>query len=318
MCVDCIRAAEEGMAQAIDQDIRRRAGPSESVMAEELALNLMDALDATRSDPGSYEDWQQSGDPVEVAPPEPEPPARRVLKVAAVIPARFASSRFPGKPLHLIAGKPMIQHVWERCVASGVFREVLVATDDDRIFQAVTGFGGTAVMTSAYAKSGTDRVAEIARAREDFTHFVNVQGDEPLIHPEMLSAVAGTFEDPEVEISTLIRPLEDTERHNPNVVKVVLARNSDALYFSRADIPHQRDEGSGFPHRYAHIGLYGYSRAAVIELACHAASPLEEIEKLEQLRALELGMKIRCLVTLHRSVGVDTPEDAARVEQLLA
>lgn len=247
-----------------------------------------------------------------------EGPRRRPApgKPVAIIPARYASSRFPGKPLARLGGRPMIQHVWERCVASGAFARVLVATDDDRIRDAVRGFGGEAVMTSPNCASGTDRVAEVARANPDVEVLVNVQGDEPLIHPDVLRAITSAFEDEAVQMATLVRPLEDDERQNPNVVKALLARNGDALYFSRADVPYQR-EPKGFPHRYGHIGLYGYRRQVLLDLAKLPPSPLEETEKLEQLRALECGFRIRCLLTLHRTLGVDTPEDLAKAEERL-
>jgi len=234
----------------------------------------------------------------------------------AVIPARFASSRFPGKPLALLGGEPMIQHVWRRCLQSGAFARVLVATDDERIFDAVRHFGGEAILTSPYCASGTDRVAEVAQAHTAAEVLVNVQGDEPLLHPDMLRSVASAFEDPEVQMATLVRPLDEEERDNPHVVKALLARNGDALYFTRADAPFQRDK-DGFPHRYGHIGLYGYRREVLLALAKLPPSPLEETEKLEQLRALECGFRIRCLLTLHRSVGVDTQEDLVRAEAML-
>lgn len=235
----------------------------------------------------------------------------------AVIPSRYASVRFPGKPLALIAGKPMVQHVFERCVRSGAFSRVVVATEDERIVQAVKQFGGEAMMTSSDCKTGTDRVAEVARALGDGGHFVNVQGDEPLIPLEALKSIAYALADPDVQMATLVRPLLESERASPNVVKAVFARNGDALYFSRADIPFERDAGTGFPPRYAHLGLYGYRRDVLLQLAKLAPSPLEESEKLEQLRALECGYRIRCLVTLESSMGVDTPDDARRAEALL-
>ena len=235
----------------------------------------------------------------------------------AVIPSRYGSTRLPAKPLALIAGKPMVQHVHDRCRESGAFSRVIVATDDERIASAVRGFGGEAMMTSQRCKSGTDRVAEVAAQLPDVRWFVNVQGDEPLIHPEALRSIAGAFEDPSVEMATLVRPLDPEERASPSVVKVVLARSMDALYFSRADIPFEREPGQGYPPRYAHLGLYAYTREALLQLSRLPPSPLEESEKLEQLRALECGLRIRCAVTLHRSLGVDTPDDLKRAESLL-
>lgn len=235
----------------------------------------------------------------------------------AVIPARYASTRLPAKPLALLGGKPMVQHVHDRCRSSGAFSRVLVATDDERIASAVRGFGGEAVMTSTHCKSGTDRVAEVARQLPDAGRFVNVQGDEPLIHLDALRSIASAFDDPSVQMATLVRPLDPEERANPAVVKVVLARSMDALYFSRADIPFERDPGQGYPPRWAHLGLYAYARQTLLQLSRLPPSPLEESEKLEQLRALECGIRIRCAVTLHRSFGIDTPEDLRRAEAML-
>lgn len=209
----------------------------------------------------------------------------------------------------------MVQHVWDRCTESGAFSRVLVATDDERIANAVRGFGGEVAMTSPDCQSGTDRVAEVARKFPDAEVLVNVQGDEPLIAPEALRELASAFEDPSVELATLVRPLLPEERANPNVVKAVLAQNGDALYFSRADLPFDRD-GANDPRapRYGHLGLYGYRRATLLRLASLPPSPLEQVERLEQLRALEAGIRIRCKVTRHTSFGVDTPADLARAE----
>lgn len=233
----------------------------------------------------------------------------------AVIPARYASTRFPGKPLALIAGRPMIEHVWRRCQEARAFDEVVVATDDVRIQRTVEGFGGTVVMTSPECATGTDRVAEVARAHLDVDVWVNVQGDEPLVDPVSLRVLAGLFVHPEVELGTLVRPLEAAEADNPNVVKAVLALNGDALYFSRSTVPFIREPGeAGGVRRWAHLGLYGYRRGTLLRLAELSATPLEQAEKLEQLRALEHGIRIRCGKVTGRSVAVDVPEDVARVE----
>ena len=233
----------------------------------------------------------------------------------AVIPARFASSRFPGKPLALLRGRPMVQHVHARAVASGAFAAVVVATDDARIAEAVRGFGGHVALTSPACASGTDRAAEVAARFPGVEVVVNVQGDEPLVDPAALRALAAAFTDASVQMATLVRQLEDEERQNPNVVKAVVASNGDALYFSRAEVPFAR-EGGPVP-RWAHVGLYGYRRALLERLARLPTSPLEQVELLEQLRALEDGVRIRCLPTTFRGVGVDTPADLARAEQLL-
>lgn len=233
-----------------------------------------------------------------------------------VIPARYASTRFPGKPLALIKGKPMIHHVWSRCQEAGCFSRVVVATDDQRIIDAVAAFGGEALMTSASCASGTDRVAEIAR-RVRGEIFVNVQGDEPAVPPQTLRTLCALFEDPAVQMGTLIRPLLDEERANPNVVKVVLDEARRALYFSRADIPFQRDAGASV-QRWAHLGLYGYRRSTLERLAGLQPTALEKLESLEQLRALGNGIAIHCGVTTGASHAVDRPEDVPLAEAALA
>ncbi|MEW5740781.1 MAG: 3-deoxy-manno-octulosonate cytidylyltransferase [Myxococcota bacterium] len=236
----------------------------------------------------------------------------------AVIPARFAAQRFPGKPLALIAGKPMVQHVYERCSEARCFRRVLVATDDTRIVNVVKGFGGEAVLTSPSCASGTDRVAEVARSLglAPEAVVVNVQGDEPAVHPESLSLLTRAFEADDVEMATLVRPLLEEERGNPNVVKVVRDEKGRALYFSRADLPFQRDVG-GVVQRWAHLGLYGY-RAHVLErLSGLAPTALEKCESLEQLRALGNGVEIVCVETRHATQAVDTPADVPLAEAAL-
>ncbi|RKH46732.1 3-deoxy-manno-octulosonate cytidylyltransferase [Corallococcus sp. AB049A] len=240
-------------------------------------------------------------------------PASRTV---AVIPARHASTRFPGKPLALIAGRPMIEHVWRRCQEASAFDEVWVATDDARIRDVVEGFGGKAVMTSPACPTGTDRIAEVARSRPDVDVWVNVQGDEPLMDPAALKVLADLFQDEAVHMGTLVRPLDPEEVGNPNVVKAVLALNGDALYFSRAAVPHARDTGAPV-RRWAHLGLYGYRRDTLLQLASFNPTPLEETEKLEQLRALENGLRIRCASVSWRTVAVDVPEDVARVEAVM-
>jgi len=235
----------------------------------------------------------------------------------AVIPARWASTRFPGKPLALLAGRPMVLHVVDACRRSGVFAEVLVATEDARIAEAVASAGVRAELTRAEHLCGTDRVAEVAgRLPGDGRSVViNVQGDEPLVEPGALATLVTAFDDPAVEMATLVRPLDEEERPLSQVVKVVLDLQGDALYFSRADVPCSRD---GRPvQRWAHLGLYGYRKETLLRLARLPPTPLERAESLEQLRALENGIPIRCLRTETRSLGVDTPEDLARAEALL-
>lgn len=234
----------------------------------------------------------------------------------AVIPARFASQRFPGKPLALLLGKPMVQHVVERCREAACFSRVVVATDDERILAAIERFGGEAIRSSPSCPSGTDRVAEVAGrlGLPVDAVVVNVQGDEPAIHPESLRILARAFDDAEVEMATLVRPLEDAERPNPNVVKVVLDEHQEALYFSRADLPFQRDPSGPAVQRWAHLGIYGYRCGVLQRLSRLAPTALERAESLEQLRALGHGVRIACRVTPHRSQAVDRPEDLPLAE----
>ena len=237
-----------------------------------------------------------------------------VSRIIAVIPARYAASRFPGKPLALISGKPMVQHVWERCLSARVFDETVIATDDPRIADAVRAFNGTVQLTSPTHASGTDRVAEVAAKREGDI-FVNVQGDEPALHPEALHTLAEAFDNPAVQMATLVRPLDEEERNNPNVVKVVRDEQGFARYFSRADLPFARDGGP--VERWAHVGLYGYRRATLLKLASLPPTALEKAESLEQLRALGHGIEIFCGETVHRGQAVDSPADVPFAEAAL-
>jgi 3-deoxy-manno-octulosonate cytidylyltransferase (CMP-KDO synthetase) len=243
------------------------------------------------------------------------------LKCIAIIPARFASTRFPGKPLVEIAGKPMIQHVYERVSRAELISEVIVATDDERIQKAVTGFGGKVQMTSAKHRSGTERVAEVAFQSEAEV-IVNVQGDEPLIDPRCIDrAIEPFFADPELCLSTLQSPSNiEEELLNPNVVKVVTDHQGYALYFSRAPIPFFRE---GIPHNagrepffYKHIGLYGYRKKFLEQLAGLRESNLEKAECLEQLRFLENGFRMKVITVDYQVVSVDIPEDLERVRQI--
>lgn len=241
------------------------------------------------------------------------------MQVVAVIPARFSSTRFPGKALATIAGKPMVQHVFERARGAQRVSRVLVATDDERILQAVVGFGGEAVMTRADHRSGTERVAEVA-AHVEAEVYMNVQGDEPLIDPAAIDALVAAMEEESVNVATLCTPItEPAEIVDPNVVKVVEDFEGNALYFSRAPVPWVRDEKQavGMQHR-KHLGLYAYRRAALLEFPTLPPGELEKLEQLEQLRLLENGYKIRVVETEYNSIGVDVPADVARVEQMLA
>jgi len=233
--------------------------------------------------------------------------------VVAVIPARYASSRFPGKPLADIGGRPMIEHVYRRAADARGVDAVVVATDDRRIVDAVEAFGGIARMTGAEHRTGTDRVAEVA-AELSCAIVVNVQGDEPLLDPAMITAVVEPLrDDASVQMTTARRALTDPEDlRNPHVVKVVADARGDALYFSRAPIPF----GSGAA--FVHVGLYAFRREFLLRFAALPQTPLELAESLEQLRALEHGFPIRTVVTEHHSIGVDTPDDLERARRLSA
>jgi len=237
--------------------------------------------------------------------------------VLAVIPARFHSTRLPGKVLADIAGKPMIEHVYRRAAAASRVHAVLVATDDERIAQAVRSFGGAALMTRADHASGTDRIAEVV-GQLPCRAVVNVQGDEPLIEPDTIdAAIAPILADTSVEMSTLSRPFQSLEEFkSPHVVKVVTDLQGNALYFSRSPIPHSRTDGLPAAAR-AHVGLYVYRRETLLKLAAAPAVPLELEESLEQLRALAHGIRIRVVDTRHVAAGVDTPEDLERVRQTM-
>jgi 3-deoxy-manno-octulosonate cytidylyltransferase (CMP-KDO synthetase) len=241
-------------------------------------------------------------------------------RVIAIIPARFESTRLPGKPLADIDGKPMIQHVYERTLASAGVHRVLVATDDERVLRAVQTFGGQAVMTSAAHESGTDRIAEVA-AGLDADLVVNVQGDLPLLDPDMVSrAVEPLLADASLPMATLATPiLDDEEWRNPNVVKVVVDLEGRALYFSRSAVPHHRDGAPpGAALGLRHIGLYVYRRDFLLAFARLQPTPLERAERLEQLRALERGFRIRVVEVEKAAIEVDTPQDLERARAAAA
>jgi len=231
-----------------------------------------------------------------------------------VIPARFASTRFPGKALALISGKPMIQHVWERARRCSLISRLVVATDDERIADAARGFGAETMMTRADHTSGTDRAAEAA-APTDAEVVVNIQGDEPLIDPAAISlAISTLLDDPGCQMATLKRRIDNAaDIGNPNVVKVVSSLAGWALYFSRSPIPANR---SGEAVHWKHIGLYVYRRGLLLSYSSLPRGPLEEAERLEQLRALENGIGIRVAETEYDTIGVDTPEDLEAVLKL--
>ncbi|MEA3212013.1 MAG: 3-deoxy-manno-octulosonate cytidylyltransferase synthetase [Chthoniobacter sp.] len=243
-------------------------------------------------------------------------------KVAIVIPARYGSTRLPGKPLLSIAGKPLIQHVWERCSRARGIAVVIVATDDLRIAETAFGFNAEVALTSPRHRSGTDRVAEVAAKLRGFTHVINVQGDEPLVDPALVSKLAKTMAaDPRIEMITAASAFPPEEdRANPNLVKVVVDRAGDALYFSRSVIPNTARAGTPRAQTASlrHLGIYGYTTKFLLQFVRWKPSVLEEAESLEQLRALENGAKIRVVRTKSVAPGVDTPEDVLAVERLLA
>ncbi len=244
-------------------------------------------------------------------------------RFTGIIPARYASSRFPGKPLAIIGSLTMIERVYRQ--ASLILDDTWVATDDERIRETVTAFGGRVVMTSSSHRSGTDRCAEAATKVTDGsrnTVIINIQGDEPFIRPEQIRTLMDCFSDREVMIATLIRKAEpDEDLFNPNQPKVIVRKNMDAICFSRSVIPYFRDSPAddwGRKHTYyKHIGLYGYRASTLREITLLPQSPLEKAESLEQMRWIENGYSVRCAVTPWESIGIDTPEDLARASRML-
>jgi len=237
-------------------------------------------------------------------------------KILGVIPARFASTRFPGKVLAQIAGKTMLQHVYERASLATYLTSVIIATDDDRVYAAANSFGARVRMTRSDHLSGTDRAAEVASA-EDAEIVVNIQGDEPLICPAAIdAALLPLVHDPELVMATLKKRIEDRrEITDPNVVKVVTNGSGDAIYFSRCAIPFEREISGKIPY-FKHIGLYVYRRDFLLGYSALPVGPLETAEHLEQLRALENAFSIRVVETEYESLGVDTPQDLERVSRL--
>ena len=245
-------------------------------------------------------------------------PAGGSSSPVAIIPARYRSSRLPGKVLADIAGRPMVEHVYRRAAAAQGVGRVIVATDDERVARAVAAFGGDVRMTSSRHPSGLDRLAEVA-ATLSSDIVVNVQGDEPLIAPSLIAAVVQAVAAPAVDIATVRCPITTPgELGDPHAVKVVADRAGDALYFSRAPIPHCRDGAGGGVLGFRHVGLYAYRRSCLLDLARVEPTPLERSERLEQLRALESGLRIRTVETASAPAGVDTPADLLRVRRLFA
>ena len=241
-------------------------------------------------------------------------------KVIAILPARWASTRFPGKPLHLIAGKPLLWHAWQQTKKAKTLDAVIVATDDHRIAEAANGFGAEVAMTASRHPSGTDRIAEVAAQHPAASILVNVQADEPQMNPRIIDRLVEALrQDRRCGMATAAAPLEDEARfRDPNVVKVVVDQHQHALFFSRAPIPHQREAGTKRPVQpLQHLGIYAYRRRVLLDFVSWKPAPLERTERLEQLRALHHGIKIKVLMTKSITHGVDTPEDARKIEREL-
>lgn len=238
-------------------------------------------------------------------------------KTAIIIPARYGSSRLEGKPLIVVGGKPIIQWVYEKAQAAKLADMIIVATDDERIFNAVKAFGGNVEMTSVNHKCGSDRIKEVVMRHPEISYIVNLQGDEPLIKSESIDEVIKNIKDDEnADISTLIRIIDDKkEVDNPNLVKCVIDNFGYAMYFSRSKIPYERNSICG--NFYGHLGIYGYKREALIKMTSLSQTPLEKTESLEQLRALENGMKIKTSVVDFKPVGIDTKEDLEKFKSII-
>lgn len=238
-------------------------------------------------------------------------------KTAIIIPARYGSSRLEGKPLIKVEGKPVIQWVYEKAQMSKMADMIIVATDDERIFNAVKAFGGNVEMTSINHKCGSDRIKEVVMRHDDISYIVNLQGDEPLIKPESIDEVAQNVKfDDKADISTLIRKITPEEAENPNLVKCVIDNFGYAMYFSRSKIPFERNiDKSDF---YGHLGIYGYKREALIKMTELPQSSYEMSESLEQLRALQNGMKIKTSIVDFVPVGIDTAEDLEKFKAIIS
>jgi 3-deoxy-manno-octulosonate cytidylyltransferase (CMP-KDO synthetase) len=241
------------------------------------------------------------------------------MKILGIIPARYASTRFPGKPLVDIAGKSMIQRVYEQAKKCTHLTEVIAATDDDRIFKHVTDFGGVAVMTSSDHQSGTDRCAEVAQKHPTYDVIINIQGDEPYIDPEQITKLISCFNNTGTQIATLIKEiLTEQELHNTNSPKVIINKHSEAIYFSRSPLPHIRGQEpqhwlQHFTY-FKHIGIYGYRADILQQITKLPVSPLEKAESLEQLRWIENSYKIKVAETELETYAIDTPEDLNNLE----
>ncbi|MFA5156890.1 MAG: 3-deoxy-manno-octulosonate cytidylyltransferase [Candidatus Omnitrophota bacterium] len=242
------------------------------------------------------------------------------MNVIGVIPARYSSTRFEGKVLANISGKPMIQHVWERAKQALILDDIIIACDDERVADAANSFGAKVVFTAKGHVSGTDRIIEVINPLE-VKAVINIQADEPLIHPMMIEAVGrALLDDPKISMTTLMKKIEDPAQVNdPHVVKVVVDRNNFALYFSRAAIPHYPENSEiKEPVYYKHIGLYGYTKDFLFTYKNLPVSRLEKTERLEQLRVLEEGYRIKVIETKYDTVGVDTPQDLEKVRAIVS
>ncbi len=240
-----------------------------------------------------------------------------MTETAIIIPARYGSSRLEGKPLIKVEEKPVIQWVYEKALASRLADIIIVATDDERIFNAVKVFGGNVEMTSVNHKCGSDRIKEVVMRHPEISYIVNLQGDEPLIKPESIDEVIKNVkEDKDTDISTLIRKITPKEAENPNLVKCVIDNSGFALYFSRSKIPFERNADKA--DFYGHLGIYGYKREALIKMTELPQSSYEQAESLEQLRALQNGMKIKTSIVDFVPVGIDTKEDLEKFKNIMA
>lgn len=241
------------------------------------------------------------------------------MTTLGIIPARYASTRFPGKPLVDIAGKSMIRRVYEQAKKCELLSEVIVATDDQRISDHVKGFGGEVMMTSSDHQSGTDRCAEVAEKHPQYEVIINIQGDEPYINPEQITKLISCFNDPSAQIATLIKEvLNDDELHNVNSPKVIINKNSEAIYFSRSPLPHIRGQEpqNWLQHftYFKHIGIYGYRAGILQQITRLPVSSLEKAESLEQLRWIENGYRIKVAETEIETFAIDTPEDLEKLQ----
>ena len=238
------------------------------------------------------------------------------MKIVALIPARYSAARFPGKLMQLLKGKTVIRHTYENTVATGLFDEVIVATDSDVIFEEIAGHGGNAKMTMDHYESGSDRIAEIA-ANMDVDIIINVQGDTPFINQSVLASLIEAFEDADVQVASLMQPFEEVEQmENPNCVKVVVDKNNNSLLFSRSRIPYPRNTEIEIPC-YEHKGVYAFRKAALLQFTAWEMTPLELAEKIECLRYLENGVSLRMVKVTNMGVEIDTPDDLERAKKLM-